>query len=185
MCELHCKELRTEHNTFIHTMENRAPVKVSGVNHRFARNLMVRINPAGNWAEVLPDSTITEMDYNWYGYSQSPKVAGKSWDEWRRSSGLDIHSWTGDVPGVSAPMENAFNDDPRNWRSTAFVEHFIPKPSWTGNKGTDTPGAFDSDGNWLGLAIKPLPGLENQGYGWRGPSLVRLKLKELGVKFGE
>ncbi len=182
--EPHCKELWTEHNTFIHTMENRAPVKISGINHSFTHNLMIRAHPEGNWAEVLPDFTITEMDYNWYGHSQSSKIAGKSWEDWQESSGSDVHSRTGDVPGISAPEENPFNDDPHNWRDPAFFKHFIPNTDWAGDRGVDTPGAFDSDGNWLGLVIKPLPGLENQGYGWAGPPLVRLKLKELGVEFG-
>lgn len=181
--EAHCKELWTEHNTFIHTMENRAPVKISGANHRFARNLMIRAHPEGNCAEILPEATITEMDYNWYGYSQDPKIGGKFWEEWQNSSGFDVHSWTGDVPGISAPVENPFNDDPHNWRNPEFFRHFIPNSAWAGNKGTDTPGAFNSDGDWLGLVIKPLPGLGNQGYGWDGPPLVRLKLKELGVAF--
>jgi hypothetical protein len=183
MCELHCKELQTEHNTFIHTMENRAPVKIAGVNHRFVRNLMIRVHPEGNWAEVLPDSDIAEMDSNWYGHSQSPKVAGKSWEEWQKSSGWDIHSLIGVVPGISPPEENSFNDDPRNWRDPEFISHFAPNSSWVRNKGSDTPGAFDADGNWLGLEIKPLPGLENRGYGWAGPPIVHLRLEELGVRF--
>jgi hypothetical protein len=182
-CELHCKELQTEHNTFIHTMENRAPVKISGVNHRFVRNLMIRVHPEGNGAEVLPDSDITEMDSNWYGHSQRPKVAGKSWEEWQKSSGWDIHSLIGVVPGISPPEENSFNDDPRNWRDPEFIEHFVPNPPWMVNQDSAAPGAFDADGNWLGLEIKPLPGLENQGYGWAGPPIVHLRLKELGVKF--
>jgi hypothetical protein len=145
---------------------------------------MIRVYPDGNWAEVLSEAVITERDYNWYGYSQNPKIGGKSWEEWQKSSGFDAHSWTGDVPGISAPVENPFNDDPRNWRDPTFLKHFIPDPDWAGNKGTDTPGALNSDGNWFGLVIKPLPGLENRGYGWAGPALVRLKLKELGVEFG-
>ncbi|MFC1715584.1 hypothetical protein ACFL6S_18075 [Candidatus Poribacteria bacterium] len=64
------------------------------------------------------------------------------------------------------------------------AEKSSPNTHWAGDRGADTSGAFDSDGNWLGLVIKPLPGLENQGYGWAGPPLVRLKLKELGVEFG-
>jgi hypothetical protein len=90
------------------------------------------------------------------------------------------------VPGISAPEKTSFNNDPRNWREASFMHNFIPESSWAKANGSSTPGAFDSNGNWLDLEIKPFQGspLENNGLGWEGPPLVQHRLSELGINFG-
>jgi hypothetical protein len=186
--ELWPQDLRTEHNTFIHTRAERCPLKIAGTNHRFLRNLIVRMVPEGQWAGLPAQNSnkmptqIVEMDYNWYACATTGR-GGQSIAQWRRMTGKDAHSQAGPVPGVAAPDEDAFAD-PRQWRNKAFLAHFVPDPAWPGCRGPDTPGAFDRTGRQLGLAIKPLPDLPNRGYGWAGPALVQQRLKELGVAFG-
>lgn len=177
-----------EHNTILHTMAHRAPAKIDGEQHRFRRNLLIRTGGPGDWAEVLPKpptSKILEMDFNWYGGAATAQIMGEEFKKWQKSSALDTHSQTGLVPGISPPPEEPFYKDPRNWKNPKFLVHFIPDESFEGNAGADTPGAFDAKGRRLGMWIHPMPDLENKGLGWEGPPLVRAKLKELGVSFGE
>jgi len=187
--ELWPQNLRTEHNTFIHTRAERSPLKIAGTDHRFLHNLIVRMVSERQWAELPTENymkqrtLIVAMDYNWYACATTDRGT-QAIEQWRRMTGKDAHSQAGPVPGVTAPDEHAFAD-PRKWRESEFLAHFVPDPAWAGCRGPDTPGAFDCGGKQLGLVIKPLPGLPNHGYGWQGPALVQERLKQLGVTFGQ
>ncbi len=176
-CEFKVPNSTISHNTIIHMQVNRSPAKLSGANKRFIYNLLLRTHAPGNWLEGLPSppgSQIVKMDYNWYGYSATPAISGMSLQDWRSTTGFDLHSHAGDVPGVTAPQENPFNDDPRNWHKPEFLSHFFPDENWSGNKDEDTPGAFDKDGKRIGTEFKPFAELEeNNGYGWEGPLIVQ------------
>lgn len=184
MAELWPRDLLTEHNTFVHTSPKRAVLKIQGARHRFRDNLVIRSEAGNQWVESVDRANMSEMDYNWYGYSRDVTLCSMDWDKWVSSSGLDGNSGRGDVPGVTAPSETGSQADPRTWNEPDFISHFIPKSSFGGCNGKDTPGAYDCEGNRLGLEIKPMAGLENGGYGWEGPLLVQEKLEQMGVMFG-
>ena len=177
--ELLAQELRAEHNTIVHAMPNRAAVKLPAAIGSFVYNLALRTVPGGQWVEIAPgpaERANAAMDHNWFGYAENPTLDGKPWSVWRETMGLDLHSTAGGVPGVTAPAASQFNDDPRNWRDQAFLKHFVPQPDWAGCAGENTPGAFDCHGRRLGATLRPFPDLaENQGYGWEGPPIVRLR----------
>jgi len=104
--------------------------------------------------------------------------------KWITSTGVttaDNVTTSSNVPGVSYPnLSVSFNKDPRNWNDTAFLQHFIPDASWSGNNGDATIGAFDSNGKRLGMEINSFTGF---GKGWEGPPLCQQKLIELGVSW--
>jgi len=183
MAELRPRELLTEHNTFIHTSSKRAVLLLQGRNHRFHHNLVIRSQPDNQWATSVDTENLAEMDHNWYGHSSDVIINSMDWNTWVKSSGLDQRSGRGKVPGVTAPSESGSDADPKTWNSPGFIRHFIPQPHFGGCDGEATPGAFDCQGTRLGLEIKPMQGLENNGYGWEGPLLVQAKLKKIGVTF--
>lgn len=176
-CELFSKNIVAQHNTIIHTIATRSPVGLPGDRYRFLRNLTLNANRDGRLIDASPRAGKSiVMDHNWYSPSGEPKLGGLPWDQWRADTGRDTHSSIGPAPGVTAPDDTPFSNDPRNWREPAFVSHFIPDSSWPGCDGENTPGAFDCEGNRLGLTLRPFADLqENDGFGWEGPPIIQAK----------
>ncbi len=143
-----------EHNTIIHTVSHRVPLRIDGSGSYLLYNILLNTK-TDNYVEGITPS--------------------------------QFNIKTNEVLGISLPLDNAYNNDPRNWSDSTFLSHFIPDANWSENKGLATPGAIDSEGNWLGLSIKPFPNtdLPNNGLGWEGPALVQHRLKELGIGFGK
>ena len=184
--ELESSEIETRHNTIIHSKEQRVAAKVHGTNHRFEYNMVLRTVDSTALITVPKpwSSAISAMENNWYGPFSKKIVLGiNDFEAWKNTSGFDLKSGIGPVAGVGAPPPSSFANDPRNWRSQAFLSHFVPAKTFPGCAADNTPGAFDCNGKWLGLKITPQPGLPNNGYGWEGPPLVKETLDRLGVVF--
>ncbi len=119
-----------------------------------------------------PDA-LTMFDHNWYSsFSRTePTVGGRAFGVWQSESGFDANGDWGPVPGVTMPRDP---EDPRLWDREYLRASFAPVADFEGCARTDTPGAFDCDGNRLGTELSPFEGLEeNEGYGWEGPPLIR------------
>ncbi len=183
MCVLNAPNLTFENNTIYDYTGSSTPIMLDSKKMVFLNNLVLRPE-GGYWAQKL--IAPIEMDYNWWGHSESSLIDGKSLVDWQKATGFDLNSGVGDVPGVTAPPNDAYNHDPRNWNDDAFISQFIPSSEFTGNNGI-IPGAFDNKGNRQGTAILPFEDsdLENGGLGWEGPPLVQQRLKELGISWGE
>lgn len=185
------------HNTVI-TTTVRNNVSILEGAKEVTHNLLFRTTNSSYISD--PDSGNSIIDFNWYGNPTGKNFGGKSFvdrnapdfDEnfngksfadWK-ALGYDLNSNCGMADGITVPAGTTFNCNPFNWQSAEFLAHFIPNNTFQACKGNDTPGAFDCEGNRLGLVIPPMEGLENDGLGWEGPELVRLKLEELGVTYG-
>ncbi len=185
------------HNTVI-TTTIRNSIAISEAAKEVTYNLFFR-NTDSSYISV-PDSDHSLIDFNWYetpigknfggksfvdlnAVPYDKNSSGKSFADWN-ALGYDKNSKTGKAEGITVPANTTFNSNPFNWQSTEFLSHFIPKSTFQGCKGNETPGAFDCTGKRLGLVIPPMEGLENNGLGWEGPAIVRLKLMEMGVTFG-
>jgi len=126
------------------------------------------------------DGMLDEMDYNWFSYNdgQSPcriRIAPLNkhmyLDRWQAEYGFDLNSHCETISGLSYPSDSTYSD-PTTWTGEAFFNHFRPAPGWQGY--SDNRGAFDADGNRLGMEIVPFAGYsENDGYGWQGPPIVQ------------
>ncbi|MCK5269798.1 MAG: hypothetical protein KAJ46_03400 [Sedimentisphaerales bacterium] len=129
------------------------------------------------------DGMLDEMDYNWFSYNegQSPcriRIAPPGEDgrnlylwQWQTEYGFDLNSHCVIINGLSYPSDSTYSD-PATWTGEAFFDHFRPAPGWQGY--SDNRGAFDADGNRLGMEIVPFAGYsENDGYGWEGPPIVQ------------
>ena len=181
--QINSEDVIFNHNTLLRSANNRAAINflVDAANVALANNLVVV--PAGiadfTFDSVSAGAAITSSNSNWFGNDSNALLEGKTLPVWRSTYGFDLASSTGDTPGVAIP--NSTWDDPRTWKQSAFLDHFIPDTSWTGNSGANTPGAFDSVGNRLGYSIQAFPGY---GLGWPGPDLVQSKLIDLGISYG-
>ncbi len=184
MCRLFGKDISFTNNTLNDYVGNSTPVMMESENMNFSNNIVLRPATGGYWAQKLV--TPAEMDYNWFGHSDSPIIDGKSLSEWQTATGFDLHSEAGVVPGIIALPNDAYNHDPRNWRDQTFLEQFIPTSDFAGLDGI-IPGAYDTNGKRQGMAILPFEDsdLENGGLGWEGPLLVQQRLKELGISWGK
>jgi hypothetical protein len=186
-----------EHNTVV-TTTVRTNVAIMEGAKELTHNLFFRTNDSSYIS--VPDANHSIVNFNWYGNATGRSFGGKpfvdltvpgnnensnvkSFAGWK-ALGYDINSNCGTVNGIKVPENSDFNRNPFNWQSSEFLSHFIPSGTFQGCNGNDTPGAFDCNGKKLGLKILPMEGLENNGLGWEGPAIVRLKLKELGVTYG-
>jgi len=170
-----------EHNTVLNT-NNRNSIAISFGHKKVTHNLFFRTDNSVYNSVLEIDSV--KFNYNWYGNVIGNYFAYKSFANWQ-ALGYDINSMNGAANGITVPENSDFNNNPFNWQSSEFLSHFIPNSSFQACNGKDTPGAFDCSGKRLGLVIPPLEGLENGGIGWEGPELIRLKLEELGVDYGQ
>ncbi len=182
-CLLDAPNLVFEHNTIFDYTGNATAIYLNSKNLEFSKNIILRPD-GGYWAQLFVNPNY--MDQNWWGPSDSPVINGQSFSEWQISTGFDLNSATGPIPGITAPLNDAYNHDPRNWNDQVFLDQFIPSPEFEGTNGL-IPGAYDNKGNRQGLAILPFEGsdLENGGLGWEGPLIVQQRLKELGISWGE
>ncbi len=183
MVNLNAEKTTFENNTMYDYTGKSMVVKIGSSELRFNKNIVLR--PEGGWWFHKFTNPI-EMDFNWYGHSDTPVLNNQTFSEWQTTSGYDTYSNIGIISGITAPPDDAFNHDPRNWREQAFIDQFIPSSDFVGLDGV-IPGAYDKEGNRQGMAILPFEGtdLENGGLGWEGPPLVQQRLKELGISWGE
>ncbi len=158
------------------------PYISNSTNSTFLNNMIIR-NEGGYWAQFRTNPIA--MDNNWWGHSDNPTINGQSLGDWSTSTGFELKSGVGVVAGITEPVNNAYNHDPRNWTDQVFLDQFIPSSEFNGLDGI-IPGAYDNKGKRQGMAILPHlnSGLENGGLGWEGPLLVQQRLKELGISFG-
>lgn len=168
-----------EHNTVL-TTTNRNSVSIMNGGKEVTHNLFFRTDPS----VYLSANSTSKINFNWYGNQIGNFFSYKSFADWQ-ALGHDINSNNGLADGIMVPVNTTFNSNPFNWKSSEFLSHFIPGNAFPACKGNDTPGAFDCSGKRLGLVIPPLEGLENDGLGWEGPQLVKLKLEELAVDYGQ
>ena len=200
------------------TIEDPANGDRNGVSVTFTHNVLgVKVNEGSIMYLNLPpavgtgdgNGTIAAFDHNVYmnlngGTSGIGTVNSQTLTEWQAASGLDTNSGDGDLAGVTVPDATTWAD-PRTWGdacgsplNAAFAAHFTPShfnaDGVTPNPycaKTATPGAFDCDGNRLGVfepfadfdcvwsagSAKYPPGArcdtENGGFGWSGPPLIR------------
>lgn len=179
------RDLNAYHNTLINKVSTRENVKLLDPEAEAAKlnyNLISTVNTAYTIAPAT-SVALSQSNNNFFHASGTLNIDGMSFSNWK-NSGYDTNSTTGSLSGISTPPTGTSWDDPRNWRDIAFLDYFIPSSSWSANNGGNTPGAFDSNGNWLGLEIKPFGSLTiNNGYGWEGTRLVRAILDELGVVY--
>ena len=193
----------------------------NGVRVTFTHNVLgLKVNEGSIIKLNLPpavgtgdgNGTIEAFDHNVYmnlngGTAGIGTVNSQTLAEWQAASGgLDAHSGDGDVAGVSIPDATTWVD-PRTWGNArgsplnvAFAKHFTPThfqaDGVTPNPycaKTATPGAFDCDGNRIGI-FEPFAEFdcvgtgqviqgwdigttrcdtENGGFGWSGPPLIR------------
>ncbi len=168
-------------NNTVVTTNKRSNVAFQNGAKEVTHNLFFRTTDSSYIHFHSPDSSY--IDYNWYNVS-GPYFNDISFADWN-ALGYDKNSNCGVADGITVPENTTFNRNPFNWQSSEFLSHFIPSSTFQGCNGNDTPGAFDCTGKRLGLVIPPMEGLENDGLGWEGPELVRLKLEELGVAYGK
>ncbi len=172
-----------EYNTVYTYNSLNIPIKIESNTLSFTKNLILRPD-GGYWLQkrIAP----LEMDYNWWGHSNLPIIDGKSLTEWQTVTGYDLNSDAGEVSGVTPPLADAYNHDPRNWNDQTFLDQFIPSPEFAGLEGI-IPGAYDTKGQRQGMVILPFEDsdLANGGLGWEGPLIVQQRLKELGISWGE
>lgn len=167
------------HNTVI-TTTTRNNIDIKEGAKEITHNLFFRTE---NSNYISTPSSNSIINFNWYGNPIGNYFSYKTFTDWQ-ALGYDNNSNCGIAHGIIVPANTTFNSNPFNWQSDEFLSSFIPNNTFPGCKGDDTPGAFDCAGKRLGLVIPPMEGLENGGMGWEGPKLVKVKLKELGVKFG-
>ena len=182
-CLIEGADVFISNNTIYDYMAKSTPVWLKSKVTEFSNNIILRLD-GGYWIQTNNDPL--KMDYNWWGHSDSPILNGQSFSEWQTSTGFDLNSDVGAVPGITQPENNAYNNDPRNWNDQEFLDQFIPSSEFVGLNGI-IPGAFDKDGNRQGLAILPFEesDLSNGGLGWEGPLIVQQRLKELGISWGQ
>ena len=173
-----------ENNTVYDYYGFATPVLLGASGLTFTKNIVLRPDNGGYWAQKMKSPIA--MDYNWWGHSDSPIIDGKSFSEWQTTTGYDLNSSAGAVPGLTEPADDAYNHDPRNWRDQAFLDQFIPSSDFVGLDGI-IPGAYNKNGNRQGMVILPFENsyLDNGGLGWEGPPMIQQRLRELGISWGE
>ncbi|MBW2523731.1 MAG: right-handed parallel beta-helix repeat-containing protein, partial [Deltaproteobacteria bacterium] len=179
--DLEMSELTFRHNTVVHDLHDRNPVAMREFARRmtFERNIVANEEHTtwGGWVSVSPTPSvaIAAMDHNWYadlsGDAPHAIVGGLSLSEWQSTTGFDPNSGDDPISGLSVPGSSWL--DPRQWNEPAFLAHFVPDSGWPACQGDDTPGAFDCDGNRLGIVFEPHADLDNDGYGWEGPLIMQ------------
>lgn len=180
--DLEMSDLTFRHNTVVHDQNDRNPVAMRDFARRmiFERNIVANEEHTdwGGWVSVGPDPpsvAIAAMDHNWYadlsGNAPNAIIGGQSLSDWQSATGFDLSSGDAPIPGLSAPTDSWL--DPRQWDDPAFLAHFVPDPAFAACQGADTPGAFDCQGNRLGVTFEPHAELDNDGYGWEGPLIIQ------------
>lgn len=179
------KDVHAFHNTITN------PYNDVGVDLRtdaegFKSNNNLILNGDQNILSSIPavPTAVKESNYNIYYWTRGRSVTMDSlpFVNWQSHYSFDLQSREEKISGISVP--GSAWDDPREWDNPNFWNHFIPSSSWAVNNGSDTPGAFDSEGDRLGMTIEPIGSLSlNDGYGWEGTPLVTALLNELDVSF--
>lgn len=177
------------HNTFIQGSSG-SPVQIRDTgsvipyaNQSFDYNL-VYTTVTGNTSELVdvrsPDSEIISWNNNWYGNGTGRNITNGDTLAQRQASSLDVNSGEGDVAGISLPTTSTY-PNPEDWRDAAFLNAITPDAGWAGCNGSNTPGARDCTGNYLGWTLDVMSGAPNSGCGWAGLPIVAVKMTELGI----
>jgi hypothetical protein len=164
--------LWVHHNTFVSAIQLRSGIRNSTLSAiEFHHNVM-RPGDGETHIAVKWDSDLLAVDHNQYvpNGSQDCKIQGNTLSDWQSESSLDTNSTCETADWLSDPPQSEV-DDIDEWTSAAFLSHFSPDSNWAGC--AEGIGAISCDG-WRHIEFDPFEDyLDNDGYGWEGPLIVR------------
>lgn len=171
------------HNTLIHNGATGSVTILDSAGQKYDYNLTLhnKRNSSQLINTRMSNSQIISFDNNWYGLATGKTVTdGQSLSQRQSSTSFDTNSDEGAIAGLTMPRRSTY-PNPNDWRDSSFLDDVTPGSGWSGCNSSNTPGALDCTGNYLGWELNPITGADNGGCGWAGLPIVGVKMTELGI----